>query len=230
MTAGLSVEQVLRSGVPEVCVDQCVLAGLLRSRPSPEAVVPLLSASDVEVLRAVVVYLGVYGSMRECPLLALHLQHEDAGVSRLAEHSLWSIWMQSGTPRGNRCLARAIRSIENRHCASAIQALSRLTADEPGFAEAFFQRGIACHLSDRLDEAVRDYRQALRLNPHHFGAAAALGHVCVEQGNTAGALLFYKRALRINPRLEGLPDAVLDIESLSEPRGTDGLPDIDATG
>ncbi|MCK4341495.1 MAG: tetratricopeptide repeat protein [Phycisphaerae bacterium] len=218
MTDGLTVDQVLRSGPPQVSVNRRVLARLLRERPDPEAVERFLSYPDIETVRAVVLYLGVYGSLHECPLLALCLQHPDCGVVELAEYGLMSIWMQSGTKRGNRHLAAAIGCIKEGDYTTAIHLLSMLAAEEPSFSEAFFQRGLALCYLDRHDEAGRAYRQALRLNPYHFGAAAALGHTCIEQGNMAGALHFYRHALRIHPRLEDLPEAVRQLECLVESR------------
>lgn len=212
-----TVDHVLESVAPGVGVDRTVLAGLFRKRPHPRAIVALLSAPAAETVCAAVVYLGCHGSVCECPLLAQCLQHEDDGVARLAEYCLWSLWMQGGTERGNRHLAEAIGYIKEGDYAAATYLLTMLVAEEPSFAEAYFQRGIALCLAGRQEEAARAHRQVLRLNPHHFGAAAALGHACVAQGNLAGALYYYRRALRIHPRLEAVPDAIRELEAVIGP-------------
>ena len=139
-------------------------------------------------------------------------------VVQLAEHCLWSIWMQSGSEEGNRHLAAAVGCMKTGDHAAAIKVLDALVAREPEFAEAHFQRGLALAAADQTAEAEDAYRQALRLNPYHFGAAAALGHACVERGHLQAALHFYRQALRIHPQLEDVPDAVHEVECVIEAR------------
>jgi tetratricopeptide (TPR) repeat protein len=212
-----TLDQVLQSVAQPATVDRSVLAALLRARPGPETILPLLSARRSSTVQAAILYLGLYGSVRDAPVLALCLQHADAEVAALAEHCLWSIWMQSGTEQGNRTLALAIDYMRDGDNRQAIALLTMLILKEPSFAEAHFQNGLALSSVGRHGEAARAYQQALRLNPHHFAAAAALGHACVELGNLSGALRYYRLALRIYPRLEELPDAVRCLEAALGP-------------
>jgi tetratricopeptide (TPR) repeat protein len=152
--------------------------------------------------------------MPDCPVLALCLHHEDGEVAKLAEHCLWSIWMRGGTPTGNRQLATGIRSMEAGRFRQAIQIFQRLATSEPTFAEAHFQHGLALCSAERPEEAAEAYRRSLQLNPYHFAAAASLGHAYVEQGNLSAALHCYRQALRIHPRLEDVPEAIKELESV----------------
>lgn len=212
MTFEATVNRILARVEPGLHLDRSVLAALVRERPKPEGLVSLLAAAEPTTVRAAVLYIGLYGTPREAPLLALCLHHADAGVVHLAEHCLWSLWMQGGSEDGNRSLALAIQAINSGDYRKAMQTLDTLLACEPGFPEAHFQRGLALSSAEQPKAAVREYRLALRLNPHHFGAAAALGHAFLEQGDLRGALRFYRKALRIHPRLEDLPDAVRELE------------------
>jgi tetratricopeptide (TPR) repeat protein len=212
VTFDATVNRILERVAPGLHIDRSVLNALAREKPRPEALVSLLAAADPATVRAAVLYVGIYGTGREAALLALCLHHADSGVARLAEHCLWSLWMQGGSDDGNRCLAQAVRGISAGKYVEAVETLDALLAHEPGFAEAHFQRGLALSSIERPREAAREYRHALRLNPHHFGAAAALGHALLEQGDLRGALRFYRKALRIHPRLEDLPDAVRELE------------------
>ncbi len=212
MTFESTIHRILERVGPGLNVDRAVLNALVREKPKPEALVSLLAAADPTAVRAAVLYVGLYGTPREAALLALCLHHADSGVAQLAEHCLWSLWMQSGSEDGNRTLACAIQAINGGKYVEAVQTLDSLLAREPGFPEAHFQRGLALSSADQPKEATREYRLALRLNPHHFGAAAALGHALLEQGDLRGALRFYRKALRIHPRLEDLPDAVRELE------------------
>lgn len=214
MMRDAAVDQVLRSVSADVCVDRQVLATLLRERPGTDAVVALLSVPADPVVRAAVVYIGLYGSVQDSPLLVLCLQHRDDGVAGLAEHCLWSLWMQAGSPVGNRQLAAGVDAIRDEDYSAAVAVLRTLSEQESTFAEAHFQLGLALCLLERTEEAARAYRETLRLNPYHFGAMAALGHANVELGNVPGALRYYRRALHVHPRMEDVRDAVQQIEDM----------------
>jgi tetratricopeptide (TPR) repeat protein len=212
-----TVDRVLQAVAADVCVDRSALATLLRDRPSTEQIVPLLSVPAIEVVRAAVVYLGLYGSVQDSPLLVLCLQHRDDEVARLAEHCLWSLWMQGGSREGNRQLAAAMSCIRDEAYAEARTILETLIAQEPGFAEAHFQQGVALSHLDRTHEAADAYREALRRNPYHFAASAALGHTLLELGEVTEARHHYRRALQIHPRLDDVRDTMRQVDELIDP-------------
>ena len=56
----------------------------------------------------------------------------------------------------------------------------------------------------RFADAIRDCRQALEINPYHFVAATSMGHAYLELENPVSALECFRRALRLNPDLEGV--------------------------
>ncbi len=199
---------------PGCDVDRVALDELLTHRPTPEQLSALLADPRPERVRAAVAYLGMFGSVSESPVLALCLHHDDDGVVRLAEQCLWALWMQAGPPDANTDLAVAVASIRDGHLDDALRRLVNLTAREPGFAEAHFQRGLALALAGRDGEAVGCYERALQLNPYHFAAAAALGHASVEQGDLRAAVRYYRRALQIHPRLDGVPQAMQDLQTM----------------
>jgi tetratricopeptide (TPR) repeat protein len=213
------IDRILERCAPDATVERSVLDSLVRQRPPVGTVASLLASENVARTRAAVLYLGLYGTQRDCPALVLCLHHADQSVTQLAEHCLWSIWTQSGSAPGTRQLAAAIAAMNAGHFAEAEQALSSLVEIEPEFAEAYFQRGLALATLERTEDAILAYEVTLRLNPYHFGAAAALGHAHVEKQNLATALHYYRYALRIHPRLEDLPAAVAEIESILASRG-----------
>jgi tetratricopeptide (TPR) repeat protein len=51
----------------------------------------------------------------------------------------------------------------------------------------------------RIDEAIKEYKEALRLNPDHAKAHNNLGAAYYKQGQTEEAVGEYKEALRLNP-------------------------------
>jgi len=196
---------------PDVSVDRDLLSRLMRDRPGPAEVLRLLSAPRSPEAGAAVVYLGLVGSVRNSAILSLCLQHDDPAVARLAEQCLWRIWMRAGSQEGNHRLADAIRQLQWGDYAAAEAILADLTAAEPAFAEAHFQRGLALASLDCHAAACECYREALRLNPYHFGATAALGHALVEVGRLEPAATQYRRALQMYPHLEDVRGALEEV-------------------
>lgn len=214
VTYDATVERILRRVVPGLPVERSILDQLVTQRPPPEALVSLLSAADPAVVRAAVLYLGLYGTQRDAPVLVLCLHHDDAGVVKLAEHCVWALWLRGGSAESNRTLAAAVDEIRRGRHAVAERRLRLLVEREPSFAEAHFQRGLALCSLERPADAARCLLEAVRLNPYHFGAAATLGHTCVEQGDLHAAVRWYRQALRIHPRLEDIPAALREVEAI----------------
>lgn len=222
MVSDATVERVLRSVAPAVSVDREQVAALLDNPPRPDQILAMLSDASPLAARAAVVYLGVCGTMQDVPVLALCLRHRDEGVARLAEHCLWSLWLQAGSEEGNQSLAEAVAALRDDRVVYAVSALERLTRAEPEFAEAWFQLGVARALLDQPEPAARAYRRALQHNPYHFAAAAALGHAEVELGKLPAALQNYQRAVQIHPRLEGVQELIDELAPRVRPRSDAG--------
>jgi len=69
---------------------------------------------------------------------------------------------------------------------------------------AWNQRAIACFELDLFEDAANDCQQTLELNAYHFAAAAGMAHCYLELNDAFAALECFRRALRINPDLEGI--------------------------
>ena len=117
--------------------------------------------------------ISLLGSMSDCATLTPLLADERASVRELAEDALWQIWMRAGTRAGVDRLARAIEAIARDDFQYALDQLDALLVDEPDFAEAHHQAGIAAHALGRLDDARGHYLACLRRNPLHFAARTA---------------------------------------------------------
>lgn len=162
--------------------------------------------------------LGVVGQPHDCAALAPLLAGSNPSLADAAEEAMWRIWMRGGTPQGVDDLSRAIELIRFQEYDLVEMCLAVLTADEPTFAEAFHQRGIVLTLLDRYEEAAEQFRTAVRLIPEHFAAIQSLGHALALLGDAAAALIEYRRALRIHPRLEGVPEMATGIEAAIQRR------------
>jgi len=177
-----------------------------------------LGSPHARVVRLSAQCLGIHGDPDACRALVCLLGHADPEVAREAEDALWSIWMRSGSDTGNERLLAAMRAAEHGDLNGAIQQLGELCSDEPEFAEAHHQRGLALLGLERLERADAAYGEALLLNPLHFAAASGRGHICVQRGDLAGALRYYRRALHLHPRLAEIREVVPQLDAALERR------------
>ena len=88
-----------------------------------------------------------------------------------------------------------------------VRLATQLIDQTPSLAEAWNQRAYAHHALGQFAESVHDCHEALEINPYHFIAAVGMGRAYVELGNPISALESFRRALRLNPDLEGVRPA-----------------------
>ena len=100
-----------------------------------------------------------------------------------------------------------------------LAAFDALVKKAPRFAEAFNQRAIVHFRLGEFGKAVLDCEKTLRLNPVHFGAASGMAQSFMKQRKLRAALRSYRRAYRINPRIDGICET---IDSLEKTLGEEG--------
>ncbi len=69
----------------------------------------------------------------------------------------------------------------------------------PGLAEAHASRGLAVSLSERFEEADREFEMAMHLDPKSFEAAYFYARSCVAQGRNEDAARWFERAISVRP-------------------------------
>ena len=158
----------------------------------------------VQVRRAAVFALGLMGDYESNAVLGRALSDTDRGVRLAAENGIRSLWCRFGSQGQRQLLQIIIQLNTSGQFKEAIRCASVLIEEVPRFAEAWNQRAIACYSLGLYRQAIADCRQALELNPYHFGAAAGMGQSYVQLGDYNQALECFRRALRLNPNLEGV--------------------------
>lgn len=181
----------------------------VQSRYTQGTLLRLLHVGDTDARRAAVYALGMLGTMAVNEPLAVCLHDEDEEVARLAEDALWTLWFRGDSPAHSDELHRLVRSREPE---KTVAGLSDLIARAPRFAEAHNQRAIAYFRLEQFDRSAADCESALKLNPQHFGAQAGLGQCYLRLRKHRAALRALRVALRINPRQEGVAEAVRTLE------------------
>jgi tetratricopeptide (TPR) repeat protein len=127
------------------------------------------------------------------------------------------IWMESSSPSIDLLLARAEEAKDKGAPDIALDILDRVIDISPRFAEAWRRRG-ALHAADgNQEDAISDLREALRLEPRHFGALDQLGRILEEGGDGPGALEAYSRLAEIVPFVEGLRQRLQRLKGEDQP-------------
>lgn len=176
----------------------------------------LLSSTSMQMRRAAILALGLQGTMLSNAAVVDCLHDEEPQVSRLAADALWNIWYRAEGESNKRELHR-LAQLKNPQ--KALRGLNSLIERVPGFAEAYNQRAILNFQIGEFQRALADCEKTLKLNPFHFGAQAGVAHCLVKLRKPRAALRAYRHALKINPALEDIAEAIRSLEeSLGEGR------------
>jgi tetratricopeptide (TPR) repeat protein len=161
----------------------------------------LLQSEDARLRRSAALAIGIVGSPEGIDRLVQALRDSDDVVREWAEKSLWMVWFRTAAPDQNLQLQQVALLIAQDKPAIAVDQATELIGAAPKFAEAYNQRAIAYWRLGMYDEAVRDCRRVIELNPLHFGAAAGMGQCLLQRGDQSGAIACFEKALEINPNL-----------------------------
>lgn len=183
----------------------------------------LLFCGHDQCRSAVLLVLTLIGGSEDLSAVAQMLHEDDNDLVSLAEQAMWSIWFRAGSDQANQMLSQAIRLIGEDRLDEAEQALEQLISRHAHLAEAHHQLGIVCFLQEDYRRSLASCREALRLNRHHFGAAAGIGHAYASLGELTSAMDAYLNTLRIHPQMEGIREALRSIrETLHRRPMSDG--------
>jgi len=209
----INTEEFLRVVGP--ALQQCEADELARevaSRWTPQQLCQMLHDETADVRKVACVVLGLVGDGRCLRCLSRALHDPDPQVNQLAEHALWSVWFRIGEPTAQRQFRSGLTALESDQPSQAVSHFRQAQHSDPTFASAWHQCAIAHYLLDEYVAAIDCCRQAVELTPMHFAALATMGHCYAHLGQFADAAECYRRALTINPRLDGIATALGRIE------------------
>ena len=176
-----------------------------------------LSDDDVSHRRAAVVRLGELGEMSDAKALAAKLKDTDETTRGLAEESLWKIWSRSGDRRVDALYARGVDEMSSGSLEKAVATFTRIIDMRPQFAEAWNKRATLYFMAGDYEKSLADCEEVMKRNPLHFGALAGYFQIYVALEDFERAVRYGRRALDINPNMEGIRQGV---EALERKLGT----------
>lgn len=142
----------------------------------------------------------------------------DEETAKAIEVRIWATWMVSPSDTANLLMQRVREAIEAKDLKLATKLLDAIIKIKPSYVEAWNQRATIEYQERRFGRAISDISQVLKREPRHFGALSGLGMIFQEIGDDSEALEVYRRALKIYPRLQHVPDMVKKLSEKVEGR------------
>ena len=133
----------------------------------------------------------------------------DYSASRRAADAIWSYWQTAPDAQSQDWLDEGLSRIRQADYETAKSVLGSLVEYCPDYAEGYNQLAFAQYLAREFDASAKSLRQAMVLEPQHFGAIAGMGLVAHQRGNLGAAKIWIKRALKVHPFLN--ERVILDI-------------------
>jgi tetratricopeptide (TPR) repeat protein len=152
--------------------------------------------------------------MADAKALVAQLRDTDEETRSSAEESLWKIWARSGDEKVDTLYRQGIRQMSEGLAKDAVATFSRIIEMKPGFAEAWNKRATLYFLMGEHQKSLADCDEVMKRNPYHFGALAGYFQIYVQMEDFERALKYGRRALEVNPNMEGVRTGVEAVERM----------------
>jgi len=177
-----------------------------------------LRQQDAQTRAGACAVLGELGIPADLPLLMAALHDPDARVRQGAEGAIWQVWSRSGDRATDQLFERGLRQMQGGELPAAVETFSRVIGMNPDFAEGWNKRATVYFLLGEDDLSLKDCAEVLKRNPQHFGVLSGYGQLYVRKGELERALDYFRRALTVNPNMEGVRTSIELIERIQVER------------
>ncbi len=120
------------------------------------------------------------------------------------DQRIWLLWLHSEDKAVNRLMAQGVIAMQRGALDRALDRFDEIVERAPDFAEGWNKRATVLYMMGRHRDSVADVQQVLNLEPRHYGALSGLGMILVAIGQEEDALEWLRRALELNPYLDGI--------------------------
>ncbi len=177
-----------------------------------------LANDDAQARRDAASRLGDVGTMDDVKLLVRTLRDPDDETRERAEHALWDIWARSGDTEIDKLYQAGIEQMNAGELRDAIATFSQVIERKPEFAEGWNKRATLYYLVGDMRRSLADCDEVMKRNPYHFGALSGYVLIYVKLEYYDRALEYSRRALDVNPNLQGVRRNMELIEQLVKER------------
>ena len=136
----------------------------------------------------------------------------------MREQAMWRIFGRSGDPEVDRLYESGVRQMEAGDLRQSIATFTRVIERKPDFAEGWNKRATLYFMAGDLRKSLADCDEVIKRNPYHFGALAGYAQIYIRLEYYDRALEYSRRALAVNPNMEGVKRNLLLLERLQEER------------
>jgi len=128
-------------------------------------------------------------------------QAENDMDARVISNQMWELWTDAPDEAAQALLDRAMQARSSYDFLGALEALDRLVAYCPDYAEGYNQRAFVNYLREDFAAALVDLNLTLERSPRHVGALSGKALSLLALGRTDEAREALAAALALNPWL-----------------------------
>lgn len=132
----------------------------------------------------------------------------DETSAKAIEERIWTVWLVSNSDTCTLLMNRVKIAMDAEDYDVAVKLLDAVVELKPDYIEGWNRRATIFYMKKEYGPALADIRQVLAREPRHFGALAGLGTILQDIGEDRAALEAFRRALAVDPHLEGVADKV----------------------
>ena len=143
------------------------------------------------------------------------LKFKNATLSYEIEQKIWELWSTHPSDKNlTTMLAEGSNLVNKQKFDQAIVVFSKVIDLDPKWAEAWNKRATVLYMVGEFQKSQDDIDKVLELEERHFGALAGQGLVNIQLENYDKAIISYKKAQQIYPKMKSPKIMIKQIEEL----------------